>query len=67
MTKPEMTSRLNSIKSQNTLETAHKMVLQGYGAHGLTLECDVTLKQANAVFEWVNRYGRLVPYIEVAA
>lgn len=67
MTKPEMTRRINSIANQRTLEEAHRMVLQGYGSHGMTLECNVTLKQANAVCQWVEHYGRIIPRIEVAA
>ena len=66
MTKPEMNRRLSTI-SQNDLEEAHRMALEGWGAHGITCESGLTLKQANAVFAWVERYGRVVPTNEVAA
>jgi hypothetical protein len=74
MTKPEMNRRLSAIP-QNDLEQAHRMVLEGWGGHGISCETGLTLKQAtgltlkqaNAVFAWVERYGRVVPTNEVAA
>jgi hypothetical protein len=66
MTKPEMNRRLSTIP-QNDLEEAHRMVLEGWGGHGITCESSLTLKQANAVFAWVERYGRVVPTNQGAA
>jgi len=66
MTKPEMHRRLATIP-QTDLEEAHRMVLGGWGGHGITLETMLTLKQANAVFAWVDHYGRVVPTNEGAA
>jgi hypothetical protein len=66
MTKPEMNRRLATIP-QNDLEEAHRMVLEGWGGHGITCETGLTLKQANAVFAWVGRYGRAVPTNQGAA
>ncbi len=66
MTKPEMDRRLSTIP-QNDLEEAHRMVLGGWGAQGITCESGLTLKQANAVFAWVERYGRVIPTNQVLA
>ena len=66
MTKPEMNRRLSTIP-QNDLEQAHRMVLEGWGGHGISCESGLTLKQANAVFAWVERYGRVVPTNQRAA
>jgi hypothetical protein len=66
MTKAEMNRRLSTIP-QKDLEQAYWMVLEGCGGHGLTLETMLTLKQANAVFAWVDHYGRVVPTNEGAA
>lgn len=61
MTKNELTRRMNSVPAQD-FNRAVQMVREGYGAHGITLECPVSLKVANAAFEWVNRYGCVVPF-----
>jgi hypothetical protein len=66
MTKAEMSRRLSTIP-QNDLEEAHRMVLGGWGGHGITCESSLTLKQANAVFAWVERYGRIIPTNQGAA
>lgn len=60
MTKPEMNRRLATIPA-DLLKSGFKMVLDGYGARGMTLESNLTLKQANALHEWHNRYGRIYP------
>ncbi|HKD76081.1 MAG TPA: hypothetical protein VKB76_11330 [Ktedonobacterales bacterium] len=54
MTKAEMNRRLATM-SPELLAKVERMVRDGYGAHGITLESDATLKQANAVFEMVER------------
>ena len=61
MSKNELARRMNSVTKQE-FNRAVEMVREGYGAHGITLEHTVGLKVANAAFEWVNRYGRLVPF-----
>ena len=66
MTKNELTRRMNSVKPED-FNRAVSMVRDGYGAHGITLECPVSLKVANAAFEWVKRYGKLVPFSGVQA
>lgn len=60
MTKPELQRRMNTCDPNNFLR-AVRMVRAGYGARGITLECPVTLKEANAAFEWVRRYGFINP------
>ncbi len=60
MTRPEMNRRLATIPAE-TLRLTHQAVLNGYGASGLVNEFNVNRKQANAVFEWVERYGRVIP------
>ncbi len=62
MSKVEMTRRLATM-TQAQLDRGHKMVLDGYGGHGMTLESDLTLKQANALHAWVGHYGRIVPTV----
>lgn len=61
MTKNELSRRVASAKPEH-FNRAVRMVCEGYGAHGITLECPVSLKVANAAFEWVSRYGRVVPF-----
>jgi predicted nucleotidyltransferase len=60
MTRPEMERRIAGIPA-DLLESGYRMVLDGYGAHGMVLESNLTLKQANALHEWHNRYGRIWP------
>ena len=66
MTKLEMNRRINTM-SPDLADRVHALILAGNGAHSITLETTATLKQVNAVFAWVNRYGRCVPQPEVAA
>lgn len=66
MTKPEMNRRINTM-SPDLAERVHALVLGGNGAHTISLETAATRKQINAVLEWVNRYGRVIPQPEVAA
>ena len=37
------------------------MILTGFGANGIVQNRRYTLKQVNAMFEWVRRYGRIIP------
>lgn len=60
MTVPEIERRRLSCAPGAFLK-AVQMVRAGYGASGIVLECPVTLKQANAAFYWVGRYGRINP------
>ncbi len=50
----EMNRRLGKM-SPELIERVRKMIADGYGAHGITLEAPVSLKQANAVFELVRQ------------
>jgi hypothetical protein len=61
MTRNEMNRRLATIADRAELRRAHRMVLEGYGGNGMKHETNLTVKQINAVFEWVSRYGRIVP------
>ena len=65
MTKPEMNQRINSM-SPDLAARVHAMVLQGNGASTIKTETTATKKQINAIFEWVNRYGRVVPEPEAS-
>ena len=66
MTKPEMNRRINTM-SPDLAERVHALVLGGNGAYTISLETTATRKQINAVLEWVNRYGRVIPQPEAAA
>lgn len=66
MTKPEMNRRINTM-SPELADKVHALIIAGNGAHTITLETTATRKQVNAVFAWVNYYGRIVPQPEVAA
>jgi hypothetical protein len=63
MTRPEMLRRINTLTTEQA-DTIHTLVLQGYGSSGIRFETGATLKQINAIFEWVSRYGRVVPQPE---
>lgn len=60
MTRNELRRRIDTMTPDLAVRT-HQMVLDGYGAAGIAFETVATRKQINAVFEWVNRYGRVVP------
>ena len=49
MTKAEMNRRLATL-TQAQRDDITKMIRQGYGAHGITLEYPASMKQVNAVF-----------------
>lgn len=49
MTRQEMTRRLETLTQEQRADIT-KMIRQGYGAHGITLEYPATMKQVNAVF-----------------
>lgn len=53
MTTKEMNRRLATIPP-DILARVQRMIRDGYGARGITLEAPVTLKQANAVFQLVQ-------------
>ena len=65
MTKPEMTRRINSM-SPELAARVHTLILQGNGIATIEAETTATKKQINAIFEWVTRYGRVVPEPEAA-
>lgn len=60
MTKPELFRRLSTIRRAD-FDDARRMYFAGYGSHGISLESTLTRKQVNAVVEWVDRYGRILP------
>lgn len=63
MTKAEMNRRLAGMTT-NQIEQVKKMIHDGYGAYGISLEFPVTLKQANAVFEWMRRNPGNADYVQ---
>lgn len=60
MTKPEMNRRIATIPA-DVLTSAYKDIIDGNGAHTVSLTNQVTLKQANALCEWHSRYGGIYP------
>ena len=60
MTKPEMNRRLATL-TETEKRDIHAMILTGFGANGIVQNRRYTLKQVNAMFEWVRRYGRIIP------
>lgn len=60
MTRPELFRRMSTVPHADFVR-ALRMVREGYGAHGITLESTLDLKQANAAFDWVQRYGGIIP------
>lgn len=57
MTTKELNRRLTTM-TETQFCAARALVLQGWGASGLVNDTTLTLKQANAVFEWVHRNGK---------
>lgn len=57
MTTAEMKRRLAAM-SPELIAQVRKMIADGYGAHGITLESRASLKQANAVFELVRQENK---------
>lgn len=53
MTNKEMTKRIETIPA-STFANVVRMIKEGYGAHGISLESTATLKQINAVFQMVQ-------------
>lgn len=66
MTKTEMDLRLKAVPA-DALREAHQMILEGNGGSTLRYETSLTVKQINALFEWVERYGRVSPVYGGAA
>jgi hypothetical protein len=60
ISKPEMNRRIASI-APGVANKAYKDVLDGFGASGLVNSNPITLKQANALFAWRERYGGIYP------
>jgi hypothetical protein len=60
ITRPELARRMSEVPHADFVR-ALRMVREGYSAHGITLESPLTLKQANAAFDWVSRYGGILP------
>lgn len=60
MTRPEMNRRMKSIPLNVALRVLG-MIRDGYGARSIVLEAPVSLKQANALFAWRERYGSILP------
>jgi len=60
MTKPEMYRRMLTCTLRDFQEGV-QMVRDGYGARGIEQNSPLTLKQANACFEWVEHYGMINP------
>lgn len=60
MTTAEMNRRLATMTPAQ-LRLAYDMVRQGYGSRGVAAESSVTVKQANAMAEWISRYGSILP------
>lgn len=57
MTTAEMNRRLSKMPPELVAQV-RKMIADGYGAHGITLESRATLKQANAVFELIRQESK---------
>lgn len=53
MSRAEMNRRLATIDPE-LFDRVERMVHQGYGAHGITLETPASMKQVNAVFQKVQ-------------
>jgi hypothetical protein len=60
MTKPEMHRRIEAMNREIAREV-HHLLLTGYGTAGVQFETGASIKQINAVAEWINHYGRIVP------
>lgn len=58
MTKPEMYRRIKTM-TREQFNLVRQMIREGYGASGIVNESTATLKQVNAVFEWVDTYTML--------
>lgn len=52
-THAEMKRRLATMTDEQ-IEKGLRMVREGYGAHGITLESSLTMKQANAMFQYAE-------------
>jgi hypothetical protein len=66
MNKTEMNRRLRDVPA-SALREAHRMILEGNGGSTLRHETYLTVKQINALFAWVERYGRVSPVAGITA
>lgn len=62
MTRHEMTRRLSTV-TRLQFDTVARMYREGYGSHGIAIETTATRKQVNAIIEWCERYGRILPSV----
>jgi hypothetical protein len=60
MTKPEISRRLSGLSAE-VLAKAYRDLMAGNGAATLVIEHPISLKQANALFAWCERYGAICP------
>jgi hypothetical protein len=66
MSRPELARRMAATPYALFLEGV-RMARQGYSAHAIARESALTLKQANAAYEWASRYGSINPFTSECA